>query len=42
MKPVIGLCFAEALIAAPGKLCVNMSYIRALVDEALEQMAFYL
>jgi len=32
MKPVIGLCFAEALIAAPGKLCVNMSYIRALVD----------
>ena len=32
MKPVIGLCFAEALIAAPGKLCVNMSYIKALVD----------
>ena len=32
MKPVIGLCFAEALVSAPGKLCVNMSYIRALVD----------
>ena len=32
MKPVIGLCFAEAMIAAPGKLYVNMSYIKALVD----------
>ena len=32
MKPVIGLCFAEALVSAPGKLCGNMPYIRALVD----------
>ena len=32
MKPVIGLCFAEALTTAPGKLYVNMAYIRALVD----------
>ena len=32
MKPVIGLCFAEAMIAAPGKLCVNVPYVRALVD----------
>jgi len=39
MKPVIGLCFAEALIAAPGKLFLNMSYVRALVDAGATPLA---
>ena len=30
MKPVIGLCVAEALISAPNKLVANATYVRAL------------
>lgn len=39
MKPVIGLCFPEAPIAAPGKLFLNMSYVRALVDAGATPLA---
>ena len=32
MKPVIGLCIAEAPIAVADKLIANTPYVRALVD----------